>query len=173
MMHGLSGIGKTPLATTIGLAVSGQHLAEADRTDTSPSIPQHIDNFRAESGRIFKPAIFDDGNLAAVSSADIKGYIDTSTQVILWVRGGCLFAANQLRIVCNNPVNRDPDREDLEYATDVPHVVFGELARPAYNPMMSDEDFWPSVSGVFGPHRAYIRLPGAVPLPVSIVRRSL
>ena len=32
-MHGLSGIGKIPLATSVGLAASGYHLAEADRAD--------------------------------------------------------------------------------------------------------------------------------------------
>ena len=178
IMHGLSGIGKTPLATAIGLAVSGYHLAEADRSDVPPSIrsAQHIDNFRAEAGHFFKPAIFDDGNLAAVSSADIKGFIDTSAMVILWARwGGCLFAANQLRVICNNPMNRDADRADLDFFTnEVTHDTFRELTRPAYNPMMNDEDFLAILKRcvyiVFGPHRAYLRLPGATPTPVRIVR---
>ena len=145
-------------------------------TSHHPFDRHSTDNFRTEGGHIYKPAIFDDGNLGAVSSADIKGYIDTSMQWARW--GGCLFAANQLRIICDNPINWDADREDLEFfATNVPHTAFRKLTRPAYNAMMNDEDFLAilrrCVYMVFGPHRAYIRLPGAVPLPVTIVRLSM
>ena len=170
IMHGLSGIGKTPLATAVGLAVSGYHLAEADRADVPPAVrsAQHIDNFRAEAASCFKPAIFDDANLSAVSSADIKGFFDTSTAVMLWARwGACVFAANQLRIICNNPINRDADRPDLDFfTTEVSHDVFCNLTRPAYNIGMNDEDFLAVLKRcvyiVFAPHRAYIWLPGAV-----------
>ena len=89
--------------------------------------------------------LIDDGNLAAVSSADIKGFVDTSAMVILWARwGGCLFAANQLRVICNNLMNRDADRADLGFFTiEVTHDTCRDLTRPAYNPMMNYEDSLP------------------------------
>ena len=114
-----------------------------------------------------------------MSSADIKGFIDTSTAVTLWAHwGACVFAANQLRIICNNPINRDADRDDLDFfTTEVSHQVFRDLTRPAYNMAMNDEDFLAVLKRcvyiVLAPHRAYLRLLGAAPVPVSIVRLTV
>ena len=119
-LQGLSGVGKTPLATCMGIAISGHFLNEAEREGVLPTIrsAQHIDNFRAEAGTKYKPVIYDDGNFSSNSAADVKSFIDASTAVIIWARwGGVKLAANQARIMCANPINKDADREDLPFFT--------------------------------------------------------
>ena len=177
-LHGLSGIGKTPLATAMCLALSGYNLVEAERDDLVPAFrsAQHLDNFRAEPGSPLKPSLFDDGNLNTTAPADIKAYLDAAENVIIWARwGGCKFSANQARVLCNNPIDRAADKDDIPFFHQtVPHKDFVELTKVAYNQHMNEEDHFAILKRctyiVFGPHHLYVREASAKPDNVKIMR---
>ena len=176
ILHGLSGVGKTPLATAIGLAISAHYLNEAER-EINPAIraAQHIDNFRAESGSKFKPVLYDDGNLTFDSAAVLKGYLDASINIILWARwGGVKLVKQQARILCNNPINREADRADLPFfQATVPHKTFVDLTKDAFTERLNEEDHMAILKRciyvVFGPNHMYLRQPGADAVPVKVL----
>ena len=174
-LQGLSGVGKTPLATCMGIAISGHFLNEAEREEVLPVMrsAQHIDNFRAEAGTKYRPVIYDDSNLESNSAADVKSFIDASTAVIIWERlGGVKLAANQARIMCADPINKDAGREDLPFFTrEVSHDNFVNITGVVWGPTMQPEDLMAILKRctcvVFAPRRAYIR-PGEV-APVTVI----
>ena len=80
ILIGPAGIGKTPLANAMSIALSDYWQHEHNITGAVPKFKSgnNLDFFRSEPGSIFVPAVLDDGNIAAETIMGMKAFLDVS-----------------------------------------------------------------------------------------------
>ena len=77
-MVGPAGIGKTPLANAISIALSTYWQKEHGISDAVPKFKSGntLDLFRSEPGSLFVPAVLDDGNMLTETAVALKAFLD-------------------------------------------------------------------------------------------------
>ena len=87
ILQGQTGIGKTPLARSISMALSQFYLDE-DAKDQEASIRSCscLDMLRTEPGTKYKPVVYDDGPLDSNRPADIKAFMDVQEDTTYPIR---------------------------------------------------------------------------------------
>ena len=164
ILQGQTGIGKTPLARALAMAISQYHIDE-DAKDLEPSIRSCscLDMLRTEPGAKYKPVVYDDGPLDANRPADLKAFLDVQEEeVLLWARWSSVkLVKAQHRCIVTNPLGEKPDVSALERV--ISHDAFVNLVAPAFASNMPEQD-WMAISKrafhvVFLRDRAFIRPP--------------
>ena len=84
------------------------------------------------------------------------------------------MASNQARIICNNPICREADSDDIPFFQQtVTHKQFTEVTKDAFNPYLNEEDHLailkPTMYFCFAPRRMYIRQPNPTTCDVKIL----
>ena len=109
IMLGPAGIGKTPLANSMSIALSAYWQREHGVSDGVPKFKSGntLDFFRSEPGSLFVPAVLDDGNMATETVVALKAFLDVAGEdsrvYARW--GAAFFARHQYRIACGNSFN--------------------------------------------------------------------
>ena len=171
ILQGQTGIGKTPLARALSMAVSQHYIAE-DGLEIIPSVRSCacLDMLRTEPGVKHKPVIYDDGPLDNNKAADVKAMMDVQEEeVLIWARWGSIkLVKAQHRCIITNPLGEKPDVAMLDFT--IPHESFVQLVSPAFMMGMPEQDFMAickrAFHVVFLKDRAYIRPPSEHKIPV-------
>ena len=104
MILGKAGIGKTPVAKILCMAIA-QHIIQNRSLEAVPGVrkAKQIDGFRERPGEAHVPAILDDPNLAGMNLEDLKSFLDVGETGLVDARyRAAKFARNQCRVILNN-----------------------------------------------------------------------
>lgn len=104
MILGKAGIGKTPVAQILCMAVA-RHMVKSRDLDALPGFrkAKQIDGFRERPGEVHVPVILDDPNLGSINLEDLKSFLDVGETGLVDARyRAAKFARNQCRVVLNN-----------------------------------------------------------------------
>lgn len=124
MILGRAGIGKTPTAQILAMAVA-RHLIAKHGLDCLPGWrrSKQIDGFRERPGEINIPALLDDANLSGMNLEDLKSFLDVGETCLVDARyKAAKFARNQCRIVLNN--EWDEAKEPEAFAS---HITWNQF----------------------------------------------
>lgn len=113
MILGRAGIGKTPTAQILVMAVA-RHLVAKHGLECLPGWrrSKQIDGFRERPGELHVPVILDDANLGGMNLEDLKSFLDVGENCLVDARyRAAKFARNQCRVVLNNEWedSKEPD----------------------------------------------------------------
>ena len=135
LLLGRPGIGKTPLAIVLSLAVTRYTLSSRNLTDAMVGWrrSKQIDGFRDRPGEISVPVLLDDPILPSMSLEDIKSFLDVGETTLVDARyRAAKFERNQVRILLNNEWN--PDKEpDLPFYDHIGWQHFKDMFHSAMN----------------------------------------
>jgi hypothetical protein len=104
MILGKAGIGKTPVAQILCMAIA-RHIIDNRSLEALPGIrkARQIDGFRERPGEAHVPVILDDPNLSAINLEDLKSFLDVGENSLVDARyRAAKFMRNQARIILNN-----------------------------------------------------------------------
>ena len=175
LLVGVSGLGKTPLANAVGMAVSGWWLQHHGQAGT-PSIKttNHVDFLRSEPGSIYTPVIYDDGELEVDKASVLKAFFDVGSEdTKVYARwGASAFEKHQYRIGCSNTF--EPDAEPATTPGDIiDHDQFLKLISSTFNSSIKKEDLMAVLKRVnvvvFGHLRVYVRKASEKPIYINTV----
>ena len=84
MILGKAGIGKTPAAQIMSMAVA-RHLVHSRGLDGLPGYrkSKQIDGFRERPGEVQVPVLLDDPNLGAINLEDLKSFLDVGENCLV------------------------------------------------------------------------------------------
>ena len=105
ILLGPAGVGKTPTAIILALAVA-RHLVVTRGLDGH--IPgfrrsKQIDGFRERPGELHVPVLLDDPLLHSMNMEDLKSFLDVAENTLVDARyRAAKFVRNQVRILLNN-----------------------------------------------------------------------
>ena len=87
MILGKPGIGKTPVARIMAMAVA-RHIVRIRSLECLPGLrrSKQIDGFRERPGEVHVPVLFDDPNLASINLKDLKSYLDVGENALVDAR---------------------------------------------------------------------------------------
>lgn len=113
MVLGKAGVGKTPTAQIMAMAVA-RHLTSSRSLSGLPGWrrSKQIDGFRERPGEVNVPALLDDPNLSSINLEDLKSFLDVGENCLVDARyRAAKFSRNQCRIVLNNEwdESKEPD----------------------------------------------------------------
>jgi len=113
MVLGRAGIGKTPTAQIMTLAVA-RHLISVRGLSGMAGWrrSKQIDGFRERPGEVNVPVLLDDPNLSAINFEDIKSFLDVGETCLVDARyKPAKFVRNQCRVILNNEWDetKEPD----------------------------------------------------------------
>ena len=104
MILGKAGIGKTPVAQVLCMAVA-RHIIESRSLESVAGVrkAKQIDGFRERPGEVHVPVILDDPNLASINLEDLKSFLDVGENSLVDARyRAAKFMRNQCRVILNN-----------------------------------------------------------------------
>ena len=121
MILGKAGIGKTPVAQILCMAVA-RHIINNRSLEVLPGIrkAKQIDGFRERPGEIHIPVILDDPNLSGINLEDLKSFLDVGETSLVDARyRAAKFVRNQCRVILNNEWDdtKEPAETFLETIT--------------------------------------------------------
>ena len=114
ILLGRAGIGKTPLAIVLALALARHFVASRGLTGAVVGWrrSKQIDGFRERPGELSVPVLLDDPILSSMSLEDIKSFLDVGETCLVDARyRAAKFLRNQTRILLNNEWNPDKEPE--------------------------------------------------------------
>ena len=87
MILGKAGIGKTPVAQILCMAIA-RHIIDNRSLEALPGIrkAKQIDGFRERPGEAHVPVILDDPNLSAINLEDLKSFLDVGENSLVDAR---------------------------------------------------------------------------------------
>ena len=113
MVLGKAGVGKTPTAQIMAMAVA-RHLTSSRSLSGLPGWrrSKQIDGFRERPGEVNVPALLDDPKLSSINLEDLKSFLDVGENCLVDARyRAAKVSRNQCRIVLNNEwdESKEPD----------------------------------------------------------------
>ena len=135
ILLGRAGIGKTPLAIVLALALARHFVASRGLTGAVVGWrrSKQIDGFRERPGELSVPVLLDDPILSSMSLEDIKSFLDVGETCLVDARyRATKFLRNQTRILLNNEWN--PDKEpELPYWDQISWQQFLDMFHSSMN----------------------------------------
>ncbi|CAE7517592.1 unnamed protein product, partial [Symbiodinium sp. CCMP2456] len=119
-------------------------LKDGVESEYSPGfrICSSLDQLRGESGLKYRPDILDDGDSSSIPVTKLKSFLDSSLvethTVERWT--AARFVKGQLRILCDNKVDEDAEKDTPEHAMSVKFQTFMEMTAPAFPEKASSQD---------------------------------
>ena len=135
ILLGRAGVGKTPTAIILALAVA-RHLVIARGLDGH--IPgwrrsKQIDGFRERPGELHVPVLLDDPLLNSMNMEDLKSFLDVAENTLVDARyRAAKFVRNQVRILLNNEWG-DEKEPKMSMGDTVTWEAFRDMFSPAVN----------------------------------------
>ena len=114
MILGRAGIGKTPTAQILAMAVA-RHMTTSRNMAGLPGWrrSKQIDGFRERPGEVNVPVLLDDPNLSGINLEDLKSFLDVGENCLVDARyRAAKFVRNQCRIVLSNEWDDSKEPED-------------------------------------------------------------
>ena len=105
ILIGRPGVGKTPTAIILALAVARHLVATRGLEGHIPGWrrSKQIDGFRERPGELHVPVLLDDPLLASMNMEDVKSFLDVGENTLVDARyRAAKFVRNQCRILLNN-----------------------------------------------------------------------
>ena len=125
MILGKAGIGKTPAAQIMSMAVA-RHLVHSRGLDGLPGYrkSKQIDGFRERPGEVQVPVLLDDPNLGSINLEDLKSFLDVGENCLVDARyRAAKFVRNQCRVVLSNEWDHTKEPVDAF----LPHITWGQF----------------------------------------------
>ena len=163
MILGKAGIGKTPVAQILCMAVA-RHMVRSRNLEGVPGIrkSKQIDGFRDRPGEVQVPVILDDPNLASINLEDLKSFLDVGETALVDARyRAAKFARNQCRVVLNNEWDdtKEPSDGFLDHVSwdDFKGMFLTACQHPKVPHLMAV--LKRTIVIIAGHHGVYLRLP--------------
>eukprot|EP00971_Amphidinium_carterae_P188879 3749712-Amphidinium_carterae.1 len=164
---GKAGCGKTPLANSLAMAISGHQIARLG-LDAQPSFrtSNNLDFFRGEPGETHIPFIWDDGDVCKEDSEAVKGFLDVpGVDPKIKARwGASAFSRLQSRILISNKWDESAEPSILRDGQ-IPFQTLLNMVAPTFSSTFSREDVLAVLKranlAIFGNDRVYVR-PGII-----------
>ncbi|CAE7361836.1 CCR3, partial [Symbiodinium necroappetens] len=135
VLLGRAGIGKTPLAIVLGLALARHYVATRGPAEAIVGWrrSKQIDGFRERPGELHVPVLLDDPILSGMTFEDLKSFLDVGETCLVDARyKAAKFVRNQTRILLTNEWS--PDSEpDLDFHTRIGWKDFKNMISSAFN----------------------------------------
>lgn len=160
---GWPGVGKTPLAIVLSMALGRYHCQRSE--DLGPPgwrRGKMMDNFRNRPGQIQEAAILDDATISFLDCSDIKHFLDVGETTTAQSRySPAKFMRNQFRAICDNEFN-EGDEPDPDMRSTITFDEFYKMTSAAFKHAKK-----PHVMAILkrcvavlaGKHALYVRLP--------------
>ena len=172
LLLGVAGDGKTPCQFILGFGASRYWLGFLNLSHQGPEVrtASNFDFFRLETGEVWRPDVFDDGDLSLQPFAKLKAFFDSSQRSAKtkerW--GASCWVRNQLRLAADNKIDlkSEPSLQDslLQHLRPISHTVFYQMIRPAFDKDALQGDIDAVVKRatviVNTELKIYVRLPG-------------
>lgn len=135
ILLGRAGVGKTPTAIILALAVA-RHLVVTRGLDGH--IPgfrrsKQIDGFRERPGELHVPVLLDDPLLHSMNMEDIKSFLDVAENTLVDARyRAAKFVRNQVRILLNNEWGAEKEPR-MTMGDKIGWEAFKDMFSPAVN----------------------------------------
>ena len=135
ILLGRAGVGKTPTAIILALAVA-RHLVVTRGLDGH--IPgfrrsKQIDGFRERPGELHVPVLLDDPLLHSMNMEDLKSFLDVAENTLVDARyRAAKFVRNQVRILLNNEWG-DEKEPKMNMGDKIGWEAFKDMFSPAVN----------------------------------------
>ena len=163
ILLGKAGIGKTPAAILLVMAVAGHIVLSRNLEGFIPGWrrSKQIDGFREQPGEIHIPVLLDDPNLHGINVEDLKSFLDVGENGLVDARyRAAKFVRNQCRVLLNNEWCSDQEPEHMGQ-TQISWKVFLAMFRSAVNdaPMPHVMAILKRASVIIaGDHAVYVRV---------------
>ena len=163
ILFGKAGIGKTPAAIILVMAVARRIVLSRNLEGFIPGWrrSKQIDGFREQPGEIHIPVLLDDPNLHGINVEDLKSFLDVGENCLVDARyHAAKFVRNQCRVLLNNEWCADQEPEHMGQ-TQISWKVFLAMFRPAVNdaPMPHVMAILKRASVIItGDHAVYVRV---------------
>ena len=164
LLLGNPGVGKTPLAMILAMAVGRMHCRRRG-ISTQPGWRRckQFDGFRNKPGQVQEAIILDDADIASINVEDVKSFGDVGEAGVCDARySPAKFAKNSLHLLLNNTWEEGKEPTPLLDCT-ITHEEFMGMVGKSFgylpNPHLMAV-FKRYVTVIGGKHAVYVRPPG-------------
>lgn len=161
---GWPGVGKTPFAIIVSMALGRYHCQASEELDRPGwRRGKMMDNFRNRPGQVQEGAILDDATVSTLDLSDLKHFLEVGETTTAQSRySPAKFIRNQFRAICDNEFNEADEPAEDSRSTITFREFYAMLSaafkygkRPHVMAILKR-----CVVVIAGKHALYVRLPG-------------